>query len=541
MKQCKVILLLSFALLATPFLAITASADEFTDAALQLNEGSFNAKRNAVDAFADFEDERTAPILQAMMDGNLLAHKKQPVLAIKSEADGKESYIDAFTQSPLDNFDETQFAKVRTNNGLRRHIRLAIAKLELRSPSLEKRLQASENFVKDPPEDLIDQLRESLQQETNAEVKNNLALTVALIDLQSNDKELKLTALKVLGNSHEQVAFGSVSRLLETNDDGSFKETDEEIRVAAQIALTSIERKQSVNNTIQTVLFGISGGSILLLAAVGLAITFGVMGVINMAHGEMIMIGAYATFAIQQLFPSLIAYSVIIAIPLAFFVAGGVGVATERLVIRHLYGRPLDTLLATFGISLILQQTARIYNSNNVPVEAPAWMQGSFEVFSGVEFTYNRFYIILFCILLVVLLTLILKRTFFGLQMRAVTQNRPMANAMGIKSGWVDAMTFGLGSGVAGIAGVAASQITNVGPNLGQSYIILSFMVVVFGGVGNIFGAAFAAFMLGIVKAFLEPVVGAVVAQIVMLVFIILFIQWKPRGLFPVKGRAAES
>ena len=278
-----------------------------------------------------------------------------------------------------------------------------------------------------------------------------------------------------------------------------------------------------------------------MLAAVGLAITFGVMGVINMAHGEMLMLGAYTTFVVQRMMPGAIEYSLFVAIPLAFLVAGAVGVVIERTVIRVLYGRPLETLLATFGISLILQQAVRtIFSPLNQPVSTPQWMSGFYEVNGALSLTYNRLYIILFCGLVFFGLLMLLKKTAFGLQMRAVTQNRPMASSMGIRTGWVDALTFGLGSGIAGVAGVALSQLTNVGPNLGQAYIIDSFMVVVFGGVGNLWGTFVGALTLGVANKFLEPFTGAVFAKILVLVFIIIFIQRRPSGLFALKGRAVE-
>jgi urea transport system permease protein len=261
-----------------------------------------------------------------------------------------------------------------------------------------------------------------------------------------------------------------------------------------------------------------------------------------MAHGELIMIGAYTTYVVQLLMPDSIEYSLLVAVPAAFIVAGLFGVAIERGVIRFLYGRPLETLLATFGISLILQQLVRhIFSPLNRSVETPLWMSGSFEINSALSLTFNRFYIIIFSLIVFGLLLLIMKKTSLGLKVRAVSQNREMARAMGIKTSWVDAMTFGLGSGIAGVAGVALSQLTNVGPNMGQAYIIDSFMVVVFGGVGNLWGTLVGAMSLGVFNKFLEPWSGAVLAKILVLVLIILFIQKRPRGLFPQKGRAAEN
>jgi urea transport system permease protein len=307
-----------------------------------------------------------------------------------------------------------------------------------------------------------------------------------------------------------------------------------------------MESRLRVWRTVEHLYQGISLGSVLLLAAMGLAITFGVMGVINMAHGEMVMLGAYTTFVIQEGFraaaPELFGWSLAVALPAAFLVSALVGVAMERGCIRFLYGRPLETLLATWGISLILQQTVRsIFGPTNREVGSPEWMQGAMESVAGITLTYNRLYIILFSFCVLGAVLLVLKKTAFGLQMRAVTQNREMARAMGIPTGRVDAMTFGLGSGIAGIAGVALSQIDNVSPNLGQVYIVDSFMVVVFGGVGNLWGAFAGAMSLGVVNKLLEPWAGAVLGKILVLVAIILFIQKRPRGLFALRGRAVES
>ena len=294
----------------------------------------------------------------------------------------------------------------------------------------------------------------------------------------------------------------------------------------------------------QNVWYGISLGSVLLLAAIGLAITFGTMGVINMAHGEMVMLGAYTTFVVQEIIrssaPQLFDASILIALPLAFIVSGAVGILIERSIIRCLYGRPLETLLATWGLSLVLQQAVRsIFGPTNREVGAPSWMSGYFYV-GNIQVTHGRLWIVIFAMIVFVSLLLLLRKTPLGLYMRAVTQNRPMAAAMGIRTPRVDALTFGLGSGIAGLAGVALSQIDNVSPNLGQGYIIDSFMVVVFGGVGNLFGTLLGATALGIVNKFLEPYAGAVLGKILVLVFIILFIQRRPRGLFAQKGRAVE-
>ncbi len=314
------------------------------------------------------------------------------------------------------------------------------------------------------------------------------------------------------------------------------------LRDAAAQSLKKIEAAASRYQILETLFFGLSLGSVLVLAAIGLSITFGVMGVINMAHGELIMIGAYTTYVVQLLLPDAIEYSILVAIPAAFIVSGLVGMLIERGVIRFLYGRPLETLLATFGVSLVLQQAVRsIFSPLNRSVATPQWMSGSFEIVNGLSFTFNRLYILVFALLVFAGLVLVLQKTRLGLEVRAVTQNRAMARAMGIRSARVDVMTFGLGAGIAGVAGVALSQLTNVGPNLGQGYIVDSFMVVVFGGVGNLWGTLVAGLSLGVMNKLLEPAYGAVVAKILILVFIILFIQKRPRGLFPQRGRAADD
>jgi urea transport system permease protein len=380
-------------------------------------------------------------------------------------------------------------------------------------------------------------LAEAQAVESVSSVKKKMALAIAMIDIKSDDLKLRRKAARVLGRSYSSEALGALTLLIEKDEQGNYREADETLAQIAEAGVKKINNRMGMMKIIEDLFFGFSLGSVLLLAAIGLAITFGVMGVINMAHGEMIMLGAYTTFAVQQLFPQWIEMSILMAIPAAFLVSGTVGIIIERSVIRHLYGRPLETLLATFGISLFLQQLVRTYNANNVPVVMPSWMSGFYSVNDALSFTYNRIYIIVFSLMVLLALAFLLRKTYLGLQMRAVTQNRAMANSMGIQSGWVDALTFGLGSGIAGIAGVALSQITNVGPNMGQGFIIDSFMVVVFGGVGNLLGTFFAAMGLGVVNKFLEPFAGAVLGKIIVLVFIILFIQWRPRGLFALKGR----
>ena len=351
------------------------------------------------------------------------------------------------------------------------------------------------------------------------------------------------------GSDAERVAAVAILRLRGDVEAKSLLQSlhDQSKPVAAAIAAatSSLARIEQLWSVLQSVFYGISLGSVLLLAAAGLAITFGVMGVINMAHGEMVMLGAYTTFMVQEVIrthaPGLFGASLFIAVPLAFLVSGIAGILIERCMIRFLYGRPLETLLASWGLSLILQQGVRsIFGSSNREVGTPEWMSGAVQ-WGGLVITWNRLTIIVFAVIVIAALMAVMRGTSLGLRMRAVTQNRRMAAAMGIRTPWIDALTFGLGSGVAGMAGVALSQIDNVSPNLGQGYIIDSFMVVVFGGVGNLWGTVVSAMTLGIVNKFLEPFAGAVLGKIVVLIALILFIQRKPRGMFPLKGRAVEQ
>jgi urea transport system permease protein len=330
--------------------------------------------------------------------------------------------------------------------------------------------------------------------------------------------------------------------MLEQSSDGTFAESDERVRNAARAAALRIERWRGFYSVLETSFFGLSIGSVLVLSAIGLAITFGVMGVINMAHGELMMLGAYTTYVMQLIMPNHIGASIVVAVPAAFIVSGVVGMLIERGVVQFLYGRPLETLLATFGVSLILQQVVRdaAGTANNVPVSTPEWLAGSLQINEALSITYNRLYILIFAMVVFTVLLLILKRTRLGLNVRAVAQNRTMAKAMGVRSEIVDTLTFGLGSGIAGVAGVALSQISNVGPNLGQQHIVDSFMVVVFGGVGNLWGTLVSGMSLGVINQVLEPFFGAVLAKILVLIALIVFIQRRPSGLFPQKGRAVE-
>lgn len=517
-------------------------ADTFDELVDDLNGRSYSAKRKAIEKLREVDDPRTVVTLKAMFDGNLYYYPQGFSLVIAKESDaGMDLYNVKTEEKVAEGVDDSVLDKIKINNSVRGKLRTAIASIQLTAKDKKVRLESARDLIKKPDEELRDIIVEAIEAETSSSVEKEMRVALAMIDIESQDPKLRKQAVEALSDSVTPEAVAILTGLARKDEQGQYIEQDKELVALAEKSLASVEGKISFFKFFENLFFGISLGSVLLLAAIGLAITFGVMGVINMAHGEMMMLGAYTTFAIQQLFPSLIDWSLLMAIPAAFLVSGMAGIIIERTVIRHLYGRPLDTLLATFGISLILQQAVRSYRANNVPVVTPDWLSGSWVANGALSMTYNRIYIFIFAIFVLIALALLLKKTLVGLQMRAVTQNRAMATSMGIKSNWVDALTFGLGSGIAGIAGVALSQITNVGPNMGQDYIIDSFMVVVFGGVGNLLGTLFAATGLGVINKFLEPTVGAVVGKIIVLVFIILFIQWRPRGLFALKGRFVED
>ncbi len=428
---------------------------------------------------------------------------------------------------------------VRVNNRVRNAIKSALGSIRLRDRDPFKRLAAAEAIFRSKSVDDLPALDSALALEQNDAVKAAFAQARAALILKDGARPTteQIAAVSTLRSRGDQEAIAALNPATTSQNP--------DVRGAAISAVRAIESRLATIRQAQNIYYGLSLGSVLLLAAIGLAITFGVMGVINMAHGEMVMLGAYTTFVVQEVFrsyaPGLFDLSLLIAVPAAFLVAGTVGVAIERGIIRFLYGRPLETLLATWGVSLILQQAVRtIFGPTNREVGAPSYMSGGFELL-GLAITYNRLIIIVFTLAVFFLLLAILRYTTLGLQMRAVTQNRRMAASMGIRTGTVDALTFGLGSGVAGIAGVALSQIDNVSPNLGTNYIIDSFMVVVFGGVGNLWGTLVSAFALGVTNKLLEPWAGAVLAKILILILLILFIQKRPRGLFALKGRAIEA
>ena len=522
------------ALFASVLFCSAARADALDDTLARFLDDKFPQSEKAIGELAAEAPPQAAAILDALSDNRLMIDPADHVVAYRTAAG---ALLNAGTGQPIPDASAAAFKKVRVNNALRRAIEGATGSLTLANPDPEKRLAAAEEAFKARDAKALPALEAQLAKESDPRVAGALRLARAAIVAISDSASTpdRLAAIEALRARGDQDAQSLVDQIAQNA-------TDPQVKTAADSALSSIRVRLRMWGAAQDLWYGLSASSVLLLAAIGLAITFGVMGVINMAHGEMVMLGAYATYVVQLLLPPWLQnWSLAFAIPLAFVVAATVGVAIERLVIRYLYTRPLETLLATWGVSLILQQTVRsLFGANNRQVSNPPFMSGAFHV-GGLEITTNRMWIIVLAIVVFAALQLVLRATPFGLRMRAVTQNRRMAGAMGISTAQIDMLAFGLGSGVAGIAGVALSQIDNVSPNLGQGYIIDSFMVVVFGGVGNLWGTAFGALTIGIANKILEPLIGAVQGQIVLLVVIILFIQRRPRGLFALRGRAVEA
>jgi urea transport system permease protein len=486
---------------------------------------------------ANSGDARALPALRALDDGKLRFDATKQLL-IQSE----HGLTDALTGAPA-----TARGKLEepvSDNEVRRALSPALASLSLSAPSAEVRLKAAKELGR-PSDEIVPILRKVLAKETNSDVRTALALALAPADMASEQPADRIRALEAIRSASDATFKSDVERLLTKGPDGKFVETDARVRSAASAAISSIETRQFLINSVGNTFYGLSLGSVLILCALGLAITFGLMGVINMAHGEMMMIGAYTAFVVQNFFqahfPTHLDWYIVIAVPTAFIASGLVGVAMERTVIRHLYGRPLETLLATWGISLLLIQTVRlIFGAQNVTVANPQFLSGGVEILPQVVLTYSRLTVIGFSIVVMLFVWALMQKTRLGLEVRAVTQNRAMAAAMGISTRRVDMWTFGIGSGVAGLGGVALSQLGNVGPELGQQYIVDSFMVVVLGGVGKLAGTIAGGLGLGLVNKYLEPMAGAVLGKIFILGFIIIFIQRRPQGIFALKGRAAE-
>jgi urea transport system permease protein len=532
-RACLVALLLGLSFALGCASAHAASLDE---ALAHFTTDDFSETSAGIGAVALSGDPRAETIIRALQDGRLMFSAESKAVYIKDES-GK--LTNAATGGAIAGDAPADLDNVRVNNRLRGAIDAALGGLTLLAGDPGTRYEASQAVFKSRAANALPTLETALAKEQDSRVKRALTEARAAVILAGDkgSEEEKIAAVDIVRQRGDQDALALLSSLP--------ADTSPAVMKAATATIGAIKNRLVLWEAVQNAWYGISLGSVLLLAAIGLAITFGVMGVINMAHGEMVMLGAYVTFVVQDAIrarnPGLFDYSLAIAIPLSFLFAGAVGILIERFIIRFLYGRPLETLLATWGLSLILQQAVRTgFGPNNREVGNPSWMSGAFDV-GGITITYNRLWIICFALAVFIALLALLRFTRFGLEMRAVTQNRPMAASMGIRTGRIDALTFGLGSGIAGMAGVALSQIDNVSPNLGQGYIIDSFMVVVFGGVGNLWGTFVGSFVLGIANKFLEPYAGAVLGKIAILVLIILFIQKRPRGMFALKGRAVEA
>ena len=520
-----------------------AIAEPAADPALQadpvsavqaLGPAGFLGKPVLMQQIADSGEPWARSVLQGLLDGTLKTRKSDRRVVLAQPAAGGFELVDPVSGAALGSAGRFDLKRIPINNTLRTQLNGLIARLSLADPDPRQRRAAVRALYDTLDADSAALLRERRALENSSRVRGAIDIALALSDLATGEDSVRIAAAGKLASSVEPAVR---VRLAAVADDTA---QPQDVRDAARQALARSEARVGLYRSVEMAFFGLSLGSVLLLAAIGLAITFGVMGVINMAHGEFLMLGAYTTFVVQQWVP--VDWSLPLAIPLAFLVAGAAGVLLERCLIRFLYGRPLETLLATFGVSLILQQLVRsVFSPLNRQVATPSWMSGSLEINPALSLTLNRLYIVIFSVMVFVALQAVLRFTRFGLELRAVSQNRAMARALGVRSARVDALTFGLGAGVAGVGGVALSQLTNVGPNLGQAYIVDAFLVVVFGGVGNLWGTFTAALTLGVANKLMEPWVGAVLAKILVLVFIILFIQRRPRGLFPQRGRSVEA
>jgi urea transport system permease protein len=496
-----------------------------------LSAGDTDARLQVLQQVLQQADPATAVFLQAMADDNVkvlgdkvwMLRNGQPV-----------SPVDGSSQAMPDDAQD-----VVSNNRMRGEIDAALAALKLLSPDQSVRMTAAQALIKEPDAAKVPLIEKALANEKDAQVAQALRWAQAAVDISSPDAATRVRAVQALA----QAKTPQVQLLL--NQQWA-QESDAAVKTQITTALRDIQAALAWGERWGVVFTGVSLGSILLLVALGLAITYGLMGVINMAHGELMMVGAYATFVVQGLFrqylPNLFDAYLIAALPVSFFTAALVGAALERGILRHLYGRPLETLLATWGISLMLMQAVRsIFGAQNVAVENPSWMSGGVQVLANLVLPWNRLFIVLFALLVLVAMALLISQTRLGLFVRGVTQNRAMASCMGVHTARIDTTAFALGSGIAGLAGCALSQVGNVGPDLGQGYIVDAFMVVVLGGVGQLAGTVYAALGLGVLNKFLEGWTGAVLAKIAVLVFIIVFIQKRPQGLFAMKGRSAEA
>ena len=499
--------------------------------AIGMVQGETDSRLEILNQALQEADAATAVFLQALADDAVKVAGKQ-VLVLR---DGKAFDPVTAAEIPL----PTEAEDVISNNRMRGEVDAALAALKLLNPDDKIRLQAAMALAKEPDAAKLPLINKALKVEANEQVKNALMLAKAAMAISVADPVERLQAAQTLGQAKSPEAQLLLNQQLGV-------ETDAKVKTQIIASLARINEALAWGERLGVVFTGISLGSILLLVALGLAITYGLMGVINMAHGELMMVGAYATYVVQVMFrqylPNAFDWYLLAALPMAFLTAAAVGAVLERSVLRFLYGRPLETLLATWGISLILMQAVRsLFGAQNVAVENPSWMSGGIQVLSNLSLPWNRILIVLFAIAVLIGMTLLISQTRLGLFVRGVTQNRAMASCMGVNTARIDTYAFALGSGIAGLAGCALSQIGNVGPDLGQGYIVDAFMVVVLGGVGQLAGTVYAALGLGVLNKFLEGWTGAVLAKIAVLVLIIIFIQKRPQGLFAMKGRSAEA
>ena len=496
-------------------------------------------KVSAINKLGVMATPESVALLKALRDETVYVTAEGRVLVADAEGNAQDPVTDE--KLPLPEGADG----ITINNRLRGALDAAQSGLQLLSPDVAVRRAGAAALQQAADPEQLPLIQRALATEKDDATRESLAMTASMLELKSPDAAVRRTAAERLADSSSASVRPLLAALAEPDAEGRYAEPDAAVRIAAAASLRSVDGRVKRAEYLGNAFFGLSLASILLLAALGLAITFGLMGIINMAHGELLMIGAYSTYLVQSAFrswfPAALEWYVIAALPVAFAVSAAIGMALERSVIRWLYGRPLETLLATWGISLILQQAVRsIFGAQNVEVSNPLWMSGGITILGGVVLAWNRIVIVIFSMLVVLLVWALLNRTRLGLFVRAVTQNRRMADCVGVPTGRVDMLTFGLGSGIAGLGGVALSQLGNVGPDLGQNYIVDSFMVVVLGGVGQLAGTIIAAIGLGEVNKFLEPVAGAVLAKIMILVVIVLFIQKRPQGLFALKGRSVD-
>jgi urea transport system permease protein len=504
----------------------------------------FSAKQLAIQKIISAPPDLAAKILQALNEENLFGITGD-LIVIKTS----NIYVDAITGDPI-KVEESSLNSPSLNNLLRSDVESAASQFKLFSKDAKARSAAIDAMLSDYTQSKIETINKAIHSEEDASIKNKLEVLAAMVSYKGESKETKISLIKTLSSSSISNAEDFLKGLLKKDGTDNFIEQDRELRLKIELGLKEYQTRKSRAEIVANIFSGLSLGSILMLAALGLAITYGLIGVINMAHGEFLMVGAYATYLVQILFrnyfPDYVDAYLVIALPAAFCSSAIVGLLIEYLILRHLYGRPLETLLATFGVSLLLMQLVRlVFGAQNVEVANPAWMSGSLMPlqawFPGLMIPYNRLIIFFFAIGVVITTWLVLNKTRLGLFVRAVTQNRSMAACVGIKTRKIDSYAFAFGAGIAGLGGCALSQIGNVGPDLGQSYIIDSFMAVVLGGVGQLAGTIVGALGLGILSKFSEPFIGAVLTKIYVLVLIILFIQKRPQGIFALKGRSAEA